>query len=287
MFRITQSWAWDSYPTQKLPYDMHTWTLPVEMSMSMLLFITITGLGRCKVPLRFVIVLGMMWYCFGSGHWAAIEFLGGALIAELGLIQDQGKSSSRTSTPSETAPTNPGTDNRIAWTCFWWIQFVIAMWICGWPNHDVDQASGIAWMQDLTPEPYFSRGEDGVVDWKAYPWFVLASLQLVLACHQLPPLQRVLTTAPIQYLGSIGFALYLIHGPMMECLGWRTMNPIWNCVGGQGNAGIWGLLFGWVAGVFGMGIPSLWAADLFWRFVDRPCVNIARWLERKCIEKHD
>lgn len=60
--RITQPWNSDTFPTQNLPYDMHTWDLPIEMSMSMLLFITITGLARCKVPVRLVALTGIMWY---------------------------------------------------------------------------------------------------------------------------------------------------------------------------------------------------------------------------------
>lgn len=70
----------------------------------------------------------------------------------------------------------------------------------------------------MSPEPYQSQGYDFVIDWRAIPWFVVASLQIVFACHQLP-LQKLLTTEPIQYLGSIGLALYLVHGPLMEGFG--------------------------------------------------------------------
>ena len=28
-----------------------------------------------------------------------------------------------------------------------------------------------------------------------------------------------------------------------------------------------------------MGIPSVWVADLFWKFVNRSCVDFARWLD--------
>ena len=37
--------------------------------------------------------------------------------------------------------------------------------------------------------------------------------------------------------------------------------------------------FIWMTGAFGLGIPSVCAGDLFWKFVDRPRVDLARWLQ--------
>ena len=288
--RITQPWNSDAFPTQTLPYDMHTWTLPIEMAMSMLLFIMITGLARCKVPLRFLAFVGVMWYSFRGGHWPAVEFLGGALIAEVSLIEQDRLALQRINLDGdceekeEQTAANPTTAMTSApWRLFWWIQFATALWICGWPNDDTNQIPGFRWMETMSPEPYQSRGYDYTFDWKAVPWFVIASLQIVFACHQLPPLQKFLNTEPIQFLGSIGFSLYLVHGPLMEAFGWHVIRPIWNAVGGPDNAGVWGVFFVWVSGFLALGVPFLWASDLFCRFVDRPCVEFARWLDRKCM----
>lgn len=290
--RITQPWNSDAFPTQSLPYDMHTWTLPVEMAMSMLLFVVIAGLARFKVSIRLAAFTVVMWYSFRGGHWAAVEFLGGAFIAEVALIQEKRTVLQTTNLiePYDDQEKQSETEAMMTWTStpwklFWWIQFVIALWICGWPNEDTNEVPGFRWMETLTPEPYQSRGYDFTFDWKAIPWFLIASLQIVFACQQLPPLQRFLNTEPIQYLGSIGFALYLVHGPLMDGFGWRVIRPIWNAVGGQDEAGVWGIFFVWVFGLLGLGIPCLWAADLFWRFADRPCVESARWLDRKCVDE--
>ena len=303
VFDITKPWQWDVI--QDLRYDMHTWTLPIEMVMSMLLFITITGLSRCKVPIRFGLMIMIMLYCFRNGRWAAVEFLGGAFIAEVDLIQDERArkaASIETSSlaeehrndnqldPASLAPISAderiklGSFTSTAWTMFWWLQMIIALWICGWPNHDADKAPGIAWMLEHTPEPYLSFGEVRYTDWRAAPWYIIASLQIVFACQQLPPVQRFLNTGPIQYLASISFALYLMHGPLFESIGPRIMNPISHSVTGMSEAGVWELFYVWIAGLFALGIPCLWAADLFWRFIDRPCVDFARWAERKCID---
>lgn len=43
-----------------------------------------------------------------------------------------------------------------------------------------------------------------------------------------------------------------------------------------------------VSGLFGLlefGVRCLWTSDTFSRFVDRPCVDFARRLDRKCVEE--
>ena len=302
MFDISKPWQWDVI--QNLRYDMHTWTLPVEMIMSMLLFVTITGLSRCKVPVRLCLVIMIMLYCFLNARWAAVEFLGGAFIAEVDLIQNEcdfQAASLQSASPEEadlsedllspfrttfiTAIVGPKsvTLKTRVWTVFWWIQLTFALWICGWPNHDVEGAPGLAWLAKHAPEPYRTLGEEHYMDWRAAPWYILASLQIVFACQQLLDVQRFLNTSPIQYLASISFALYLMHGPLFDSIGSVIMNPIMHSVTGMNEAGAWELFFVWIAGLFALGIPCLWAADLFWRFIDRPCVEFARWAERKCI----
>ncbi|CAD6591163.1 MAG: hypothetical protein ASARMPREDX12_005011 [Alectoria sarmentosa] len=303
MFDMTEPWQWDVI--HNLRYDMHTWTLPVEMSMSMLLFVTVTGLSRCKAPIRLGMMMMVMLYCFQGGRWAAVEFLGGAFIAEVDLIQDEGADKAgivQSTSPEERSDDNqsnlagsssippvvrpkPATWTGVAWAVLWWAQLIIALWICGWPNHDVEKAPGLAWLAKNAPEPYFSLGEEHYIDWRAAPWYILASLQIVFACQQLPLLQRFLTTGPIQYLASISFALYLMHGPLFDSIGRRIMSPILHSVTNMDEAGVWELFFVWIAGLIALGIPCLWAADIFWRCIDRPCVDFARWVERKCIEK--
>lgn len=41
-----------------------------------------------------------------------------------------------------------------------------------------------------------------------------------------------------------------------------------------------------MAGICGLGINFVWVADPFWRFVDRPCVESARWLDGKCVDEN-
>ena len=177
--------------------------LSVEMIMSMLLFITMTGLPRCKVPIRFGLVIMIMLYCFRNARWAAVEFLGGAIIAEIDLIQHECAYQAAglqlasfeeadpsedllnplefTSIPSNVRPNSVNFKSR-AGTVFWWIQLIFALWICGWPNRDVEEAPGLAWLAKHAPEPYLTVGEEHYMDWRAAPWYILAALQIVLSC---------------------------------------------------------------------------------------------------------
>jgi peptidoglycan/LPS O-acetylase OafA/YrhL len=281
VWRITFSWNWDI--TQYLPYDTHLWTIPIEMSNSMLLFITISGLSRCKTTLRLPFLFGIMIYCLKCKHWATFEFLGGALIAEVGLIQDA-RREKEAKTQSESSPfdsiVKPTTLSRAS-SVFWMANFIFAMWIAGWPNEGVDHTPGLHHFVPITPEPFFTTGGD----WLAFPWFALGAMQVVFACQQVQFLQRVFTTGLAQYLANISYALYLMHGPMLDVFAHRWMPHVWWAVGGAD--GMWRRLFAFFGGTLVLGIPIIFAADLFWRAVDVPCVEFAKWLERICIIEED
>lgn len=52
------------------------------------------------------------------------------------------------------------------------------------------------------------------------------------------------------------------------------------------RAGAWQLFFVWIAGILGLGIPSVWVADGFYKgLFDRPVVDFARWLGGRWVEK--
>ena len=74
-----------------------------------------------------------------------------------------------------------------------------------------------------------------------------------------------------------------MHGPVMHAVDF-TMEPVFRMNGGKDGAGFWGYHLQWFAGLVLVGAPIVWASDLFWRFVDQPCVALARWLDRRCID---
>jgi len=57
---------------------------------------------------------------------------------------------------------------------------------------------------------------------------------------------------------------------------------VWALVGGPESAGMWGRMVVWFVGLVVLGVPTVWASDLFWRTVDVRSVEFARWLESVC-----
>jgi peptidoglycan/LPS O-acetylase OafA/YrhL len=224
-----------------------------------------------------------MIYCLKCEHWAGFEFLGGALIAEGGLIQDAWRENFA-KTHSESSPFESATKATIlsrACSTFWMANLVFAMWVAGWPNVGIEDTPGLRHLIPITPDPYFTTGGDIL----PFLWFALGALQVVLACQQLPILQRVFTTTFAQYLGNISYALYLMHGPMLDVFAHRWMPYVWWVVGG--DDGMWKRLFAFFGGALILGIPIIFAADLFWRLVDVPCVEFAKRLESVCIVEEE
>jgi len=48
-----------------------------------------------------------------------------------------------------------------------------------------------------------------------------------------------------------------------------------------------GFVMAWLMGLVVVLPVTIWAADLFWRVFDEPCIAFARWLERIYIEHHE
>ncbi len=106
-----------------------------------------------------------------------------------------------------------------------------------------------------------------------------AAFLIVISISNLPSVQSIFTTSLASYLGKISYAFYLTHGIVLRVL----ITPLQIKLLDMTAKGpeIWyhsavivsGLLFLIVA------IPC---ADLVWRALDIPSVELARWLESQC-----
>jgi peptidoglycan/LPS O-acetylase OafA/YrhL len=82
---------------------------------------------------------------------------------------------------------------------------------------------------------------------------------------------RVLDSAPLQFLGRISYSLYLVHIP----IGWAAIAVVGRIFQHESP------LFAVGVGVFGM-VVSLVAAYLMYRIVEAPSVRISRRIGDKC-----
>ncbi|KAK6212196.1 acyltransferase [Colletotrichum tabaci] len=286
VWRITFSWQWDI--TQILPYDVHLWTIPIEFSNSLLLFIVLTGLSRMKTYLRLASVLAIMVYCLKCGHWAAFEFLGGMGLAEIGLIQEarhervtsaiQDKEASDMEASVAPDSTSTSMVTRL-FKAFLVGNLIFALFVAGWPNQKADITPGMSPLWHNTMEPFFTMGGDLV----SFPWYALGAMQIVTALQQIKMLQNIFVTPLAQYLADISYALYLVHGPVLDVFSHRWMPVAWSLVGGSNEAGVLGRVVAWVVGVVALLVPVVWASDVFWRTIDVKSVELAHWIEARCI----
>jgi len=131
--RLVYSWRWD-YEDNRL---LQLWTIPVEFSCSMLLFIVILGLSRVKSCIRMAVVVLLMAHCHYCGHWGPAEFLTGMLMAEVEEIL--------------TSKDGLNSDS-VAWTSFWLFNFLCGLFLCEWPDEKADQSSVLRYVAPLTPK---------------------------------------------------------------------------------------------------------------------------------------
>ncbi|KEY64230.1 hypothetical protein S7711_03515 [Stachybotrys chartarum IBT 7711] len=276
-------WAWDS---PKIPkYDSHLWTIPIEMSFSMLLFIVVIGLSRTKASIRLACIACIASYLLRQGHYAGWEFLAGVFLAEIQIIQDARKATvfedgSVMPTPGvspSASSTLAAQTTKLLFRALLIANLIFALYVAGWPNEKWEETPLIAMLLRITPEPYASKGQS----WPIFIWYAIGAVQIVLALQQMEPLRRAFNTGLAQYLGDVSYALYICHGPVLKVVHPRVMPYLWEPMGGKKDAGMWGRLAVWVVGLVTLSIPVFWVSDLFMRFVDRKCVSFARWIERK------
>lgn len=297
---ITWPWAWD-YDLRP-GYDVHLWTIPIEFTHSMLLFLVILVLSRVRQRVRQSAVLLLMAYFLACGKWAAFEFITGMFLAECHLLQgSHGKlwESSDTLSLAAYAPAKLllGT---IAWTALHLAIMATAVFIGGWPNFGAEETSGIRYLHALTPEPFASM--DPLAPQKF--WFAMAAAFAVWSCGELRFVRRFLEGGFAQYCGRVSYAIYIVHGPVLEMFqGFVVGHQYLPSQGEPGTigfadskpaAGVKALVGGespvqrtvaWGVGLFVLAPAVVWAADVFWRVVDNQMVSLGKKAEGWCLDE--
>lgn len=276
LWTILDIWKWDVlwFP----PYDVHLWTIAIEFSHSMLLFLTVMGTSRMTATLRIGSLLLFIFYCVKAGHWGPAEFISGMVITEFTLIQAEKKAAIE-ALPSPKS--RPMTAKRFGLVIVLSLNVMFALFVAGWPNGKIENLPGFASLYRNTPEPYWSTGGNTLI----FPWYALGAVQIVMAVHQIPTLQKIFITPFAQYLGDISFSLYLMHGPLQMILEPRGLPYAWMLVHGTQQAGMWQYTIAWLIGLLMLGPPTIWISDIFWRLVDVQSVRFARWFEKLCVSQ--
>lgn len=291
MFNFVHIWGWEKYGGSTY-YDVHLWTIPIEFRASMMLFLTMVGLARLRTAVRMLCLAIVIAFSYRSDRWEMVLFYVGMLYAELDIIRGAHtdpatnhalqvypppqQQSLPTSMPkpidyvgtgqTEATKASSSKLGRIGWGLF----ATLSLYLLSQPDVNSENTPGWIFLSTFIPE---------WVDDKYRYFQIIGAIMFVFCTARMPSLQRIFNSSPVQYLGKISYAIYLMHGPVMHTVGYSIEKWAWGITGTQDH---WYTVGFALAAVFV--IPSVvWAADVFWRAIDAPIVRFAKWLETKCI----
>jgi peptidoglycan/LPS O-acetylase OafA/YrhL len=258
-------------------YNPHLWTIPLEFRSSLILFIVILGTSRLVAPVRMTVVSALIWFCMRYGRWEIVLFLFGMLMAEVDLINGTWEQPKRNTTEEEktTIRLNTGSKVTINVSRRWlWITiFIVGLYFGSCPNIGFKWTPFYMWLWHVTPKTYPEPHRFAQT---------IGAVLIVFSINHSPDIQKLFTNPFSQYLGKISFAFYVVHGPILHCLGYSIMPSIWSYTGKETDFQYClGFLLGWL-----ICLPiAIWMGDIFWRLVDIPSVKFARSLEDRVISK--
>ncbi|EJP65493.1 acyltransferase-like protein [Beauveria bassiana ARSEF 2860] len=266
MYRFVHVFDWNQFGGSTY-YDVHLWTIPVEFRCSLYLFLVLIGTARLQAKFRFIVVGGIMWFVYSHSRWELLLFLCGMVLAEMDLIRGAHKTSSPDLLLCKLAPVRRPRWKRLCWAGL----ALVGLYLMCQPDLKGNITPGWVWLHSQIP-----------IWWRADPYRYYQSLGAVVFAYAVghsPSWQAFFNTAPVQYFGKISYALYLMHGPALHCIGYHWERMAYAITGVDGYWYNVGFVLGAV-----FCIPTVvWCADIFWRAVDIPTVKFAKWVESKCI----
>jgi peptidoglycan/LPS O-acetylase OafA/YrhL len=298
MFEITNFiWEKTVYPW----HDQHLWSILSEMRASLHLYICLLMLAQCtrRIRIIFFALLTVLYFCWN--HWEIWIYILGAMIAQIDIILTEADQRNKTPLPSASteklepmslsssrASTLPSILRRLPRclssheTCPYlrFLGFTLAFYLLSYPikgPHSL--APGYMTLNLLIPS-WMERKD------KFYPNIGTALLLFLLVrAPEHSRWRRFLNSKLPQYMGSVGFGFYLVHGPIMHLFGYMVPQWVWWAwLGVEGgnhvtdSQWILGILCGWVPTL----VASLWAADVWTREVEGRCVKVVKLLEGWC-----
>ncbi|OIW32342.1 hypothetical protein CONLIGDRAFT_630034 [Coniochaeta ligniaria NRRL 30616] len=264
-------------------YNFHTWSIPVEMKGSIIVYTAVQAFSRLSKGARLLGELGLIFYfLYIADGWYGAMFTAGLLLSDLDLLAIKGE------LPRLLLRLEP-------YKLFiFYHLLVISIYLGGVPSHSSDLKElrgtrGWYYLSYLKPQAVFD-----------YKWFYLfwAANMIVASVPRIPWVKYFFETRFCQYLGRISYALYLVHGPIINTLGDRlyfAVGWIRPLEGDQKMLASWMNIFPLPrTGPLGLEVSflvphiillpfTIWMADIVTRGVDEPTVKFAQWLYRKTL----
>lgn len=193
-------------------YDPVLWTIPITLKGSLLVYAVL--MLFTMVPLSKHYMTGALWgaaiMLLHKAHWWVACFLAGVAIAVL-----------RSSIGGPAIPFKRPQPWLL--TVAGYVTVMASLYLLSspsYPDHPELSAKISGWSFLISQIPSAYLDSNYYRFWHSYGAF-----GLILGLQHTPAIQRLLTMAPTQYLGSVSFMFYAIHMPFFLCVGdrWRRM----------------------------------------------------------------
>ncbi|KAB8338769.1 hypothetical protein FH972_021714 [Carpinus fangiana] len=259
MTQIFNNYVGDAF---RNPYNGVLWTISLEFRASLMLFLTHAALFYIHRPVRIILIAGLIVLSILAKSFEMPLFFAGYLIAECW----QAPAPASPALPiSGSAPAGGRRYNALAQIVYW-ILFVSGAFLASISLYEPWKTPAFAWLQKYTPFGYL---------W-SYFWISLGSVLLVLCAGKIPLVTAFFSSAPIRYLGKISFSLYLVHIWLVRGLGALIFYRVWQATGQDNDVVVF---MGFLIAYTLLLTLVISAADLFWRMVENPTVDFAKWIE--------
>lgn len=270
------------------PYDANLWTLPMEFSSSMVVFLFLIACTKLHNRVRIALALSLIIYLQYYFDFPALHmFLSGMLICDLHFEIDEILSNARAGSDTCISSFWSSTQSsiflrfakrfkyfRIFGRAIGLTAFILALWLLSTP--------------ELTYGPHESWGYVTLSSWVS-PWYgnhllsPYGAVLMLLTLDHAPFLQPLFTNRFSQYMGKISYSLYMIHGPLLWSVGLRLAHlTVDHVTGGDTNAK-------YTAGMllaFGLWWPiAIYLSDFTVRYIDSNCVLLSKWVYEKMCKK--
>ncbi|KAF2756426.1 hypothetical protein EJ05DRAFT_517848 [Pseudovirgaria hyperparasitica] len=271
------SYLWRTADPPWLTYNMHTWSIPIELKGSIVVYILALSTSNFTRSSRWCVYAAMICYFLWMvDGWSNAYFVAGMALAEMDLHA-----------AADDLPPMFRKLGKHKKKLFCTL-FVLGLLLAGAPSNSFDmfywnKSPGWSWVIDTRPA--------AMSDAKWWPLF-FASTLIVMCIPRISVLKSFFESNFCQYLGRISYALYLLHGAILTTIamrlyvatgfgkagqddvefpGWYNRYPL-------SNAGPLGLEINFLACQVILLPSTLWAAELGTKFIDEPAVRFAQWI---------
>lgn len=281
---VTTSAKGEVGKTDVLAYDAHFWTIPVEFKSSMAIFTLMMGTSKFETHWRLLLHAIVFLYCASQGYPTAC-FVGGMIIAEMDLIRKDNdhapKSKDREGILGKDPLAHEDATQRLDESQFaWGLCLIFGLYFLSIPYVEPVRAWPYYIFANIIPD--YVHDKNRLIR-------LFGAILTTWSCVHSRIAEPFLNSGIAQYLGRISFALYLTHGSLIKSLGYVIIGRLRASFGAltRETTTLNEFMFIWVCGYMIMLPLLIWIADVFWRSIDVPSVQFARWLERRFKSPHE